>query len=133
MQNLSTVTSSDYECLPVVLKNGGVYHVSKMTSNSRFNKWHRKFPAKLEVVRNHYWLYFGRFERFWPFRSSFTMRRLLFLAFRVTAIGYIIPLELTKLVGRILIEKPCTNLLPVEDGDVLLLLDSSWHGDFLIM
>lgn len=129
VQNLGTVASSDYECLPVVLKYGGVYQVRHMPSYSRFKKWHEEFRSKLLSVKKRYWLSFERLAGFAPFRSSLTMHRLLFLSFRVARFSYSIPLELTNFVDRILIEKRCTNLLPLEDGDVLLLLDASWFGD----
>ncbi|MDB4542756.1 glycosyltransferase family 4 protein, partial [bacterium] len=89
-----------------------------------------RIRAMLEAIRNRYWSYHGRIESRFPFNRSLNLRRALFLTCKIGALGYWLPLELTKWLNKSVVNARYLEALEPDSGDILLLLDSSWHGDF---
>lgn len=177
-------------CLPVILKNGRVLAVKRLTPSQG-----DALQENFEKIRNRYWLFHHQFEQALGWRRSSWRRRLLEKLFRIGSLGFLLPYGFLMLVrepGRMharmtpwfealrnrywlihhklerglgfhrfrLLRWPFWQLfragslsfvlpwkllarladqdvdlerleaLECQPGDVLVLLDSSWHADF---
>lgn len=128
--NLS-YTQKIADTIPVILKKNKIYKVKQLSADS-FNLYiGDRLLYRLRHFRERYWSYHPRIEKMRLFSASLNMRRVLFLLYKVPGVFFDLPiLIIAYLCQRGEIGK---RIIPfaVKPGDVLILLDSSWHSDFV--
>ncbi|CAH0992279.1 hypothetical protein SIN8267_02398 [Sinobacterium norvegicum] len=129
INNLNEIESYDYELIPVAFKGAELYQVVNLDVSST-DSLVKKLQSFLTKVRHRYWHYFGVLSEHIPFSQSLVSRRLLYLVMRAVGLSFSLPLKLVNYISENHLEpKRALPLYPAK-GDVLVLLDSSWHGDF---
>ncbi|WP_263147309.1 glycosyltransferase family 1 protein [Pseudomonas sp. RIT-PI-AD] len=133
VNNLDAV-NSDVPCIPVILKNDKVYGVSSLSpsksSISNLQSWLSHQHARLSRLRHRVWQYQARRERKWPFHDSPFLRVFLGLACRAFSLALALPQKALAQISLRYVDKARANEMEYLPGDVLVLLDSSWHADF---
>lgn len=122
----------EVECVPVMMNGGELYRVLSLAPLSVDKSATRRqaLIIKLDHLRNRYWWWHSRLERFWPLRSSLTARRLLYWPTRLASLTISLPLRGLLWLNRNAQPAPERAVpLEVQTGDQLVLLDSSWHAD----
>lgn len=121
------------ECIPVMMNSGRLYRVLSLAplniddASSR----RQKQIVRLDHARNRYWWWHSRLERQWPFRNSALARRLLYWPCKLLSLAITAPLRGLLWLNRNAQPAPQRAVeLAAQEGDQLLLLDSSWHADF---
>ncbi len=119
--------SPSVECIPVVLKNKSIYKVFQLQPE-------RDDHLLLALVRiedalKRYWYCHAILEKKWPFSASKNLRRVLFVLAKLVWFFLRIPIQ--KLQKRISenIDRNRAYKINHRPGDVVVLLDSSWHSD----
>lgn len=126
----------DAVCIPVILKNGKVYSVTQLSPvrssswTSNYQTWLSLSHDRLGRLRNRLWLSYARRERRWPFQNSPVLRLLLRLLCKALSFFLAIPQKLLAQVSLNYVDKSRAVEMTCQPGDVLVLLDSSWHADF---
>lgn len=121
------------ECIPVMMSADKVYQVNSLAplKVGRNATWRQFLIVMLDHWRNRYFFWHSRLERLWPFRGSRLMQRGLFVMAKVLSMTITLSLRAVLWANRK--SKPAQNrtqpITPAA-GDVLILLDSSWHADF---
>jgi glycosyltransferase involved in cell wall biosynthesis len=122
----------EVECVPVMMHGGELYQVHSLApfTVDKSATVRQTLIVKLDHIRNRYWWWHSRLERFWPLRSSLTARRLLYWPAKLTSLVFILPLRGLRWLNRNAQPAPERAVpLKVQTGDQLVLLDSSWHAD----
>jgi alpha-1,2-rhamnosyltransferase len=119
------------DTIPVILKYNKVYEVKRMIPDN-YRMYLSNYLLYLLIrARELYLSYCKRSERVWPFCASSFLRRGLLLLLKIGDFPFhFFILVFSCLcrrgeVGRRIVE------LAVKSDDVLILLDASWHQDFL--
>ena len=123
----------DVECIPVMMNGGQLYRVLSLAplKPQKQTPLRHATIIRLDHARNRYWWWHARVERLYLFRSSRTARRALFLLCKLLSLAITLPLRGALWLNRNSRPAPERAVpLQVQDGDQLLLLDSSWHADF---
>ncbi len=123
----------DVECVPVMMHGGQLYRVLSLAplKPQKQTPIRQALIIRLDHARNRYWWWHSRLERVRPLRTSLTVRRALFLLCKLLSLMITVPLRGLLWLNRNSRPAPERAVsLQVEDGDQLLLLDSSWHADF---
>jgi len=117
------------EVIPVILRNRKVFEVKSLEPSGLGMFRANLLYAKLVQLRERYWLLFDRISEYRPFRASRMMETALLTAMKLAGLSFVFPiLILSRIcqkreIGERIVE------LEVHAGDVLILLDSSWHSD----
>lgn len=117
--------------LPVILKHDKVYEVKRMIPDNYMMHLSNYLLYLLIRARELYWSYYQRSERIWPFCISPVLYRALLHIFKMGDLLLRFSIFIFSSLcrrgeeGRRIVE------LDVQPGDVLILLDASWHQDFL--
>ena len=121
----------DVECVPVMMNGGQLYQVLSLAPLEVDRRVSRQaLIIKLDHWRNRYWWWHSRLERLWPFRVSTTARRALYWPCKLVSLAISLPLRGLLWLNRNAQPAPQRAIpLPVQAGDQLVLLDSSWHAD----
>ncbi|MET1079406.1 MAG: glycosyltransferase family 1 protein [Pseudomonas sp.] len=126
--------SEQATCVPVILKNDKVYSVTQLSpSRGRMpslQTWLSHQHDRLGRLRNRIWLAHAQRERRWPFQFSPLLRFFLRLACKVLSFCLAIPQKILARLSLRYVDKARAVELSCQPGDVLVLLDSSWHADF---
>ena len=119
------------DTIPVILKNNKIYEVKRLFPDS-FNMYiGNRLHYRLIRASERYWSYYDRIEKTWPFSASLNMRRGLFILCKFLGVFFNLSiLIISRLCERGEIGNRIVELA-VKPGDVLILLDSSWHSNFL--
>ncbi|WP_137888061.1 glycosyltransferase family 1 protein [Pseudomonas sp. 2FE] len=121
-------------CVPVILKNDKVYSVTQLSPSrgglSGIQTWLSRQHDRLGRWRNRVWLYYAQRERSWPFQYSPLLRFSLRLACKAFSFCLAVPQKLLAHLSLHYVDKSRALELECQPGDVLVLLDSSWHADF---
>lgn len=124
----------DGVCVPVVLKNDRVYSVTQLSPPTRglssIQAWLSRQHERLGRWRNRIWQFHAQRERRWPFQYSPLLRFFLRLACLAPSLGLAVPQKLLAYLSLHHVDKARALELEPEPGDLLVLLDSSWHADF---
>ena len=126
----------DVECIPVMMNGGQLYQVLSLAplKPRKETPLRQALIIRLDHARNRYWWWHSRLERFRPFSSSHTARRALFLLCKLASLAITLPLRGLLWLNRNAQPAPERAVpLQVQEGDQLLLLDSSWHADFFAL
>ncbi len=122
--------SPPYELIPVILRDRKVFEVKKLEPEGMEMFRANLLYAKLVQLRMRYWLFFDRLSARWPFVSSGLMETVLLYAMKLAGLAvFYVPITFLsricrqKEIGQRIVE------LKVNKGDLLVLLDSSWHAD----
>ena len=117
------------ECLPVVMLKGKLYRVLQLAPTGlRLFDALMTFGERLSRLAHRYWQWHRDLDQ--RCTSRFT-RRALHVAYRLSALAmFSVPLRLIEAVNQYQLPKRCAPLQH-QPGDQLVLLDSSWHADFL--
>lgn len=121
------------ECVPVMMNGGRLYRVLSLEPLpvDRAKSRRQALIMRLDHARNRYWWLHSRLERLPLFRDSALARRLLYWPCKLLSLGITLPLRSLLWLNRNAQPAPQRAVeLQVEEGDQLLLLDSSWHADF---
>lgn len=135
VNNLNTLDNAA-ACVPVILKNDKVYSVTQLSPprgqglRSRVQTWLSRQHDRLGRLRNRIWLSYGQRERKWPFHHSPVLRFLLRLSCKALSFCLAVPQKLLATVSLSYVDKSRAVEMQPLPGDVLVLLDSSWHADF---
>lgn len=116
------------EAIPVLIKSDRIFSVRRlvpMWPDTEIMAWR----DRLEKTRNYYWHLHARAAQLLPFRTSRNLARLLYVLFRLCSVGYMVPFAWVLLLEGLYVNKKRAEPLEVQVGDVLVLLDSSWHSD----
>lgn len=121
------------ECVPVMMNGGRLYRVLSLEPLpvGRAKNLRQKLIMRLDHARDRYWWLHSRLERLQPFCNSKLAKRLLFWPCKLLSLCITLPLRGLLWLNRN--DQPAPQRaveLQVEEGDLLLLLDSSWHADF---
>jgi O-antigen biosynthesis alpha-1,2-rhamnosyltransferase len=119
----------DEACIPVVFKGGRLFRVIRLKPLGR-DGLIAKLRAWVDTHRSRYWYWHAVLHNKKPFIYSRNLRRLLYLLFRLFSIGCVFFFGTLVTVTRLWINYERVEPLDAHDGDVLILLDSSWHSDF---
>lgn len=122
----------EVECVPVMMSGGELYRVLSLAPLTVDKNATRRqaLIIKLDHLRNRYWWWHSRLERFWPLRSSLTARRLLYWPAKLASLAISLPLRGLLWLNRNALPAPERAVpLQIQAGDQLVLLDSSWHAD----
>src|SRR5690606_33085393 len=86
---------TEVECIPVMIRGGQIYQVLSLAPLTVEHGITRRqaWIVKLDHLRNRYWRWPSRLERFWPFRSSKNARRLLYWPCKVVSLLITLPLR----------------------------------------
>ncbi len=121
---------TQYEVIPVILRDSRVFEVKKLEPAGVEMFRANLLYAKLVQLRMRYWLLFDRLSAHWPFRASSLLETALLFAMKLAGLAvFYIPITFLsricrkKEIGERIVE------FKVNSGDVLVLLDSSWHAD----
>ena len=124
-------TQHKTDAVPVIFKNNKIYEVKRLSPDSFSMYIGNRIQSKLVRGRRRYWLYYEKIEQIWPFNQNpkiysslaslckigdASILLLIYFISRLCQIG-----EIGKRIDK----------LSVRPGDVLVLLDSSWHSDLL--
>lgn len=125
----------DTQCVPVILKNDKVYGVTQLSPPrgrwlSRCQAWLSLTHDRLGRLRQRIWLAYAQRERKWPFYHSPTLRSLLRLPCKALSFCLAVPQKMLAQVSLNYVDKTRAVEMTCQPGDVLVLLDSSWHADF---
>lgn len=115
-------------CIPVIFKREKVFQVKKLAP-VKLEGWMSRLRTWAVQHRARYWHSHSVRIRKHPFDHSRTLRRLIYLLYRIFSIGHIIPLALVVAASRLWIDKKRVAPLAVAPGDVLIMLDSSWQSN----
>jgi alpha-1,2-rhamnosyltransferase len=128
--NLSK-TQKIADTIPVILKKNKIYKVKQLSADM-FNMYiGDRLLYRLRHFRERFWSYHPRIEKIWLFRMSLNIRRGLFVLYKLLGVFFDLPiLIIAYLCQRGEIGKRIVAFA-VKPGDVLVLLDSSWHSDFV--
>jgi len=133
VNNLEALDSAA-PCIPVILKNDKVYAVKNLSPTRgglpSLQGWLSRQHDRLARLRNRIWLYQAQRERKWPFQSSPLLRFLLWLACKGLSFAFALPQKVLAQVSLRYVDKTRAVEMTCEPGDLLVLLDSSWHADF---
>jgi O-antigen biosynthesis alpha-1,2-rhamnosyltransferase len=117
------------EVIPVILRNHKVFEVKSLEPRGLGMFRANLLYAKLVQLRERYWRLFDRISEYRPFRTSRMMETGLLTAMKLAGLSFVFPILLLsricqkREIGERIVE------LEVHAGDVLILLDSSWHSD----
>ena len=134
VNNLPSV-QGEAVCIPVILREGTIFEVRQLApehpdnSQGRLQSKLEKLARRLVQIRNRYWLIHSRLLRFWPWKSSHTVRRVTYVLCRLASFSFMLPLYLTERALGKIEQKPRIAEMTCSTDDVLVLLDSSWQGD----
>lgn len=120
------------ECVPIMMHRGQLYQVLSLAPlrGDKVRGIYQYLITTLDHLRNRYWYWHSRLERLWPLRKSRQLRRLIYLPFRIGSLLFAGPLRLLTWLNRHGEPAPQRAVpLQIQEGDQLLLLDSSWHDD----
>ncbi|MGH8352672.1 MAG: glycosyltransferase family 4 protein [Pseudomonas sp.] len=124
----------DAVCVPVILKNDKVYSVTQLSPTRgglpSIQTWLSRQHDRLGRWRNRIWLNHAQRVRNWPFQYSPLLRFFLRLACKACSFALAVPQKLLARVSLRYVDKSRALELACQPGDVLVLLDSSWHADF---
>ena len=131
VNNLNTLDNAA-ACVPVILKNDKVYSVTQLSPHggAGLRAWLSLQHDRLGRLRNRIWLSYGQRERKWPFHHSPVLRFLLRLSCKALSLCLAVPQKLLATVSLSYVDKSRAVEMQPLPGDVLVLLDSSWHADF---
>jgi len=119
------------DAVPVILKNNKIYTVNKLIPTSRIMEIANRLHYRIIRARERYWTYCPRIGAQPLFQASLNLRRVLFLSFKLGDVFLnIIYQAVSRFCEKGEIDKRITEIT-VTSGDVLILLDSSWHSGFL--
>lgn len=123
-------------CIPIIFQHGKVLEVKKLAPEYTrgLRAWTQrllqKTAQKLVQIRNRYWLIHARLLRYWPWSGVHNVRRVTFVMCRLVSMSFVLPLWIIEWWLEKMAEEPRASVLQCHAGDVLVLLDSSWHADF---
>lgn len=135
VNNLNKLDSAAV-CVPVILKNDKVYSVTQLgpiagqSVRARAQAWLSRQHDRLGRLRNRIWLAYGQRERKWPFHHSPVLRFFLRLSCKAFSFCLALPQKLLAYASLSYVDKSRAVEMEPQAGDVLVLLDSSWHADF---
>ncbi len=117
------------DAIPVILKNHKIYEVKRLSPDNYTMYLINRIQAKLVRIRERYWLYYPLIEKRRPFCSSLNIRRGLYVSYKIGDVFFHVSILFISRLGRSgEIDKRIVELTALP-GDVLVLLDSSWHSD----
>lgn len=124
------------EYVPVILKHDRVYQVTRLgpTKSSKLRPrlqawlslWHERFARRRDRLR----LYRAARERTGLYKNSPFLRGCLKLVCRTLSLSMAVPQKILARISLNYVDKERAIELKPLPGDVLVLLDSSWHADF---
>jgi len=91
---------------------------------------HARLLPWYERVRNRYWLIHHKLEQGLGLVRWRILRWPFYQAFRLGSLSFVLPWKLVSLMARDDVDDRRAVELHCQPGDVLVLLDSSWHADF---
>lgn len=117
------------ECVPVVFLKGEIYEVVSLAPVipkdnwlSRLNRWRIRFAG----LHSRYWNLYSAIHH----RSPALLRTLMWALFKLGSYPVRLPGKLLEFSRSIEMLPERVRPLSPREGDTLVLLDSSWHGDF---
>lgn len=119
------------DAIPVILKNNKVYEVLRLNPDNYIMYIGNRIHYRLIRARERYWSYCPRIGDLRPFRASLNMRRGLFALFKLPDVFFYLTILIVSRLSQIEEFDKRIVVLAVKPGDVLILLDSSWHSGFL--
>lgn len=117
--------------VPVILKNHQVYEVKRMRPDNYLMYLANRLHYRMIRARELFLSLYEKYDKMRPFCSSLWLRRGLFILCKsIDILFHYTTLAVSRLchngeIGRRIVG------LDVQSGDVLILLDASWHPDFL--
>lgn len=127
---------TDVECIPVVMQNNKVYRINQLrplrpsTVRTRLQNWLSVQHDRLGRLRNRIWNYRARRERSGIFYQSPALRAALTGICRTLGFVISVPQKILSFISLRYVDKFHITEMNCQAGDVLVLLDSSWHADF---
>jgi glycosyltransferase involved in cell wall biosynthesis len=120
------------ECIPVIMRRGALYRVLSLTlaASPADLPLLQRWVASLRRARNAVWDWRMRMQRLRPVQASGGLRQVLnFLCIAVNE-GLLLPQRACMALEEWRSTRRQLQRLALCAGDQLVLLDSSWHGDF---
>ena len=117
------------DAIPVILKNNKIYEVKRLAPDNFGMYIGNRIQSKLVRARRRYWLYYERIEQIWPFRRYPKIYSSLFPLYKIGAAFFHFPIIFISRLCQIGEIGKRIDELVLKPGDVLVLLDSSWHSD----
>ncbi|WP_031302957.1 glycosyltransferase family 1 protein [Pseudomonas sp. EGD-AK9] len=120
------------ECIPVIMQEGQLKRViSLLPPASQPLSWQRKWAQRLDRLRLRYWGAYSALINRAPVLASTALRWPFFTFCRVLNLSITVPLRaFLWLDRRNVAALQRSEPMDIAEGDVFLLLDSSWHLDF---
>lgn len=127
--------SRSTECVPVAILDGQLHRVNRLmprkpSSHARWMSKVNRVRVRLETLQHRFWRLHARIEQENPFVASHNARRGLYVLARLLALSFQLPLALLSPLRRLETRDHRADPIEVQDDDVLVLLDSSWHSNF---
>lgn len=127
---------TDVECIPVVMQNDKVYRIEQLrplrpsTVRTHIQHGLSTLHNRFGSLRNRVWNYRARRERTGIFYHSPLLRTALTWLCRGLSGALSLPQKITAFISLRYIDQAQQQELHCHAGDVLVLLDSSWHANF---
>lgn len=120
------------ECIPVIMQDGQLKRVlSLLPPKAVLLSPLRRWVHRLDHLRLRYWGAYSTLVTRPPWLSRGGLRLPVFSLFKLLSLALTLPLRaLLWLDRRNVAAQQRTEPLEIVDGDIFLLLDSSWHLDF---
>lgn len=119
------------ECIPVVMQNGQLKRVLSLLPPKTLKlSWQRRWAQRLDHLRVRYWGAYSALLARVPALSQGLLRLPFFTLCKVLNLAITLPLRAFLWLDRrnaAVLQR--TEPIDIVDGDIFLLLDSSWHLD----
>lgn len=94
---------------------------------------HLRLRPWFERTRNRYWLRHQTLENYLHLHRRRALRYAVYQLARLGSLSHVLPWRLARLIGAAPQDDARASRLMAQAGDVLVLLDSSWHSDFFAL
>jgi O-antigen biosynthesis alpha-1,2-rhamnosyltransferase len=124
--------NSDYEFIPVIMRGSELRRVLNLSpvNVSRNTTRTKRLISELEHWRNRLWYFHSRVERLALFRASHNFRRTLLVVTKLLSLSITLPLRSAMFLTQDDGDALRSQVMLARPGDLLVLLDSSWHAEF---
>jgi len=127
-------------CIPIIFKQGKILEVKQLTpkyadgwpgrAHRKIEEVANKVAHKLIQIRHRYWRLNSRLMRLWPWTTYRLVRRATNLVFHICSLSFVLPRMLVEWFLSKIEDQSRAVEVECRAGDILVLLDSSWHTDF---